>query len=116
METPSRKSESCLPLDLANERMEICLTCEHRTHDGSGVNGNCGACNCYLWEKGQAVGPIKGEPVKVWYPGEVCGLAVKGETPKWGPRNGEGIDQTAEELATSLLTRPEFAPISASGL
>ena len=64
---------SYLPLEMAEERLKECWTCDQR------VGSQCSKCGCYL-DKIPDDAPVKaGEPGKAFYPAEACPLG------KWFP-------------------------------
>lgn len=77
-----------LPLEMAQERIDKCLTCPER---GGEEGGNCTVCKCYLFRVPDEVPVVGGAAGKVWLPHEKCPLD------KWGPKSG-GVEMSPEEL------------------
>jgi hypothetical protein len=82
-----------LPLPMAQERIDTCLTCVHR---GGATGGQCKLCRCWLFQVPEGTWMVAGNPGKVFFPSQSCPID------KWPSRTGQGVVMTADETASML--------------
>lgn len=104
------KGSTYLPLPMAQERLDICLTCDKR---GGSEGNNCTVCKCFLAEIPDYAPVNKGQPGKAFIPTEGCPIG------KWLDRPNDGVAMSAEQVEEMLdtmrqeaenLTGPETLP------
>jgi len=84
-----------LPLPMAQERLDICLTCDSR---GGQEGNNCKICKCFLAEIPDYAPVNHGQPGKAFIPTEGCPIG------KWHDRPNDGVSMTGEEVEAMLET------------
>lgn len=82
-----------LPLPMAQERLDICLTCEHR---GGEHGNNCKICKCFLAVLPDNAPTNAGGPGKTFHPTEACPIE------RWSVRPNDGVAMTEDEVHAML--------------